>query len=182
MPHGAPRSQPHPSTLRQRPPSRQSARSLCLRAGSGSGVRACAEEPARGAQGLVPKWRSVATASPSPPSGAGAGLAVGSWVEVGGLSGQRENGAQPERSGLPAAARKDRGGALQSHRACERWGAAGAPPGQECRAWGGRRGSGARGGHAAAQRLHQGRQGGSTWCLSLASGPCAGAACVSSLL
>lgn len=67
MPHGAPLRQPHPGTLRDRPPSRQSAHSLCLRAGSRSSVRACAEEPARGAQGLVPKWRSAATASPSPP-------------------------------------------------------------------------------------------------------------------
>lgn len=77
MPHGVPRRQLHPSTLRHRPPPRQSARSLCLSAGSGSGVRACAEEPARGAQGLVPKWRSAVTASLSPPSGAGAGTARG---------------------------------------------------------------------------------------------------------
>uniref|UniRef100_A0A8C3EEV9 Proteasome subunit alpha type-2 n=1 Tax=Corvus moneduloides TaxID=1196302 RepID=A0A8C3EEV9_CORMO len=70
MPHGKPLRQPHLGTLRHTPPPRQSARSLCLSAGSGSGVRACAEEAARGVQGLVPKWRSAATASPSPPSAA----------------------------------------------------------------------------------------------------------------
>lgn len=79
----------------------------------------------------MPKWRSAATASPSPPSGAGAGTPVGSRAEAGGLPGQRENGAQTERSDLLAAAKQDRGGALQSHRACERWGAAGTRPGQE---------------------------------------------------
>lgn len=51
VPHGAPLRQPHPGTLRRRPPPRQSASSLCLRAGSGSGIRACAEEPARGVHG-----------------------------------------------------------------------------------------------------------------------------------
>ncbi|KAL2307750.1 hypothetical protein Nmel_000729 [Mimus melanotis] len=78
-----------------------------------------------GTVGVVPKWRSAAIASPLPPSGAGARAAVGSGTEAGGLPGQRENGAHPERGGLPAAARQDRGGALQSHRACERLGAAG---------------------------------------------------------
>lgn len=71
---------------------------------------------------MVSKWRSAATASLSPPSGAGAVAAVGSGAEAGGLSGQREKGAQPKRGGLPAAEKQNRGALCRVIGPASAWG------------------------------------------------------------
>lgn len=68
-----------------------------------------------GAERLIPRWRSAATASPSPRSGARGAEACGPGFSADRLGGQGWDGAQPRRSGL-AAAGQDGVGTLQSHR------------------------------------------------------------------
>lgn len=171
--HAQARATTPPISERAVPSRWERERHLRLRRGAGAG-----------SVGVVPKWRSAATASLSPPSGAGAVVAVGSGAEATGLSGQREKGAQPER----AACRRRRGRTEGRFAESSGLRALGGSGGWTWigvtgvgRAAGIRRPRGTCSCPEASWRA-AGRVLGPTWCLSLTSGPSTGAPCVSSLL